>query len=442
MSERTGTGPRATLDPRDAAGPIPGHFDSPWPAEDGGPRRQLVPRARGMALAAGEQLAVTSRPVFMANMVVLRAPGEVYLQGSTPPGPDNAAFVERVDPITLDTVVRSPDLPAGGQWWPGGIVAHANGFLYVTHGRWCHKLDAELRLLASRELPRAGAYNSLLVLSDGNLVMKNIVRDGSMLSYFSVLEPERLELVGGEVEVPEPSIARIAKDVDAADDLVYVVGDHTIFRYRYAASRLTRDESWSFRYRTRPDAEQSYGWDPVIAGGDAWFMDNGEGVFTQSLRDGGVASGPLHLVRVSLADSADAELFTPFGAPRGTITNPPLYDPSRRIAVAYDSANALIGAFRYAGPGRFTKLWQHAMGASNHFILHPDTGEIVVNDFDQSAGEHVVVLDIESGRELGRVAIGSPVQSVTFQAPGFARDVYCCTFATLARVFPVPAARQ
>jgi len=424
---------------RDASGPIPGHYDSPWPAEDGGPRRQLVPRAPGLALGPGEKLAVTTRAVFMANMVVLRGPGEVYLQGSTPPGPDCTSFVERVDPLTLDTLARSPDLPAGGQWWPGGIVAHANGSLYVTHGRFCHRLDRDLSVVASRELPRACAYNSLLVLSDGNLVMKNIVRDGSMLSYFSVLEPERLELAGAEVEIPEPSIARISKDASEGGEHVYVVGDHTIFRYRYERGALARDDGWSFRYRTAPDAEQSYGWDPVLAGGHAWFLDNGEGNFTQSFRGGGVASGPLHLVRVSLADARDAELFTPFGAPHGTIANPPLYDPGRRIVVAYDSANALIGAFRFAGPGRFTPLWRHAMGAANHFLLHPDTGEIVVNDFDEASGEHVVVLDVETGRERGRVALGSPVQSVVFQAPGFARDLYSCTFTTLARVFPVAA---
>lgn len=426
---------------RDAAGPIPGHFDSPWPAEDGGPRRQLVPRGARLGLAAGERLEVTARPAFMANMVVLRAPGEVFLQGSSAPGPDNTAFVERIDPVTVEPLVRSPDLPSGGVWWPGGIVAHANGFLYVTHGRYCHKLDAELRVVASRELPRACAYNSLLVLSDGNLVMKNIVRDGAMLSFFSVLEPERLDVVGGEVEVPEPSIARIAKDLGADGELVYVVGERTIFRYRYERARLVRDDGWSFRYRTLPDGEQSYGWDPVLAGGSAWFMDNGDGVFQASLRGGGVATGPLHLVRVSLGDARDAELFTPFDLPRGTITNPPLYDPQRRIAIAYDSGNARIAGFRFDRPGRYTRLWQHDMGASNHFLLYPESGEVVVNDFDETAGEHVVVLGIEQGDVRGRVAIGSPIQSAVFQAPGFARDLYACTFATVARVFPVPASR-
>lgn len=440
MSEHDVSDATTATTASDAAGPIPGYFDSPWPGEDGGPRRQLVPRAPGLGLTAGETLGVTSRQAFMANMVVLRAPGEVYLQGCTGPGPDDTAFVERIDPVTLETLARSPALPSGGVWWPGGIAAHANGHLYVTHGRYCHKLDPELRVVAQRELPRACAYNSLLVLSDGNLVMKNIVRDGSMHSFFSVLEPERLDLVGGEVEVPEPSIARISKDVDGrGGEHVYVVGDHTAFRYRYERGVLTRDEGWSFRYRTRPDDEQSYGWDPVLAGGHAWFMDNGEGNFGLSFRNGGVASGPLHLVRVSLDDARDAELFTPFDVARGTIANPPLYDPSRRIAVAFDSANARLGAFRFDGPGRLTRLWEHPFGASNHFLLYPDTGEIVVNDFDEAAGEHVVVLDLESGAERGRVAIGSPVQSVVFQAAGFGREVYTCTFATVARVFPVAA---
>src|SRR4030095_4894303 len=98
-------------------------WDSPWPAEDGGPRRQLVPRAPGLGVRAGERLVATPRHVMFANMVVLRAAGEVYLQGSTSPAPDNAAFVERVDPATLEPIVRSSDLDPGGGWWPRRIAA-------------------------------------------------------------------------------------------------------------------------------------------------------------------------------------------------------------------------------------------------------------------------------------------------------------------------------
>jgi hypothetical protein len=405
-------------------------FDSPWPAEDGGPRRQLIPRSAGLGLRAGERLEATTRHVMFANMVVLRAPGEVFLQGSTPPGPDNAAFVERIDPATLEPIVRSPELDAGGVWWPGGIVAHANGFLYVTHGTFCHQLDRDCRVVASRRLPRATPYNSLLVLSDGRLVMKNMVMDGSARSAFVVLDPDGLEPVGPEVEIPEGSIARISADVD---DTVYVVGDHTIFRLPYEDGRLRLDD-WRVRYVTASDAEQSYGWDPVIAGGHAWFLDNGANDFSQSFRGGGRASGPIHLVRVSLDDARDWELFTPFGVPHGTVANPPAFEPSRRIAVAFDSGNARLAAFRFEGPGRFERLWEQPFGASNHFLLYPDTGEVVVNDFQEDVGEHAVLLDLETGVEKGRAAIPSPMQSVVFQAAGFGRDFYTCTFATLARV--------
>jgi hypothetical protein len=418
---------------RDADGPLPGLFDSPWPAEDGGPRRQLVPRAPGLGLRAGERLAATSRQGFMFNMVVLRAPGEVFVQGSTAPGPDSTAWVERVDPTSLAPLARSPDLP-GGPWWPGSVTAHANGSLYVVHGRWCHRLDAGCAVLAARELPRARPYNGCLVLSDGCLVTKSFVRDGSAPSALVVLEPERLTPTGPEVVLPEGAIARLSTDTGPDGELVYVVGDHTVLRYRYGAGRLERDPEWSLRYRVLPDGEQSYGWDPVIAGGDVWFMDNGENVFGTSFRGGGVARGPLHLWRVSVADPADHDMLTPFDLPHGTIVNPPLVDSDRGLVVAYDSGNGRLAAFRFDGPGRFARRWEHAFGASSHFLLYRDTGEIVVNDFRDDAGEHVVVLDVATGAERGRVATGSPVQSVVFPAPGFDRDLYACSFATLAHV--------
>jgi hypothetical protein len=417
----------------DSAGRVPGYYDSRFPGEDGGPRRQLAPRSPGLGLNAGERLNVTTRAATMPTMVVLRDPGEVFVLGHSPPSPNTTAWVERIDLVSLEMIVRSPDLP-GGPFWPGGILVHENGDLYSTYGRYCHRLNRECGVIASRELPQAQPYNSLIAMSDRALVMKNFVRDGSNQSYFSVLSPEDLSPMCPEVAVPEPSIARISRDITSDAEYVYVIGDHTAFRYRYEPGRLERDVDWEFRYSTLGNDVQSYGWDPVIAGGNAWFMDNGANDFQRTARDTGIATGPLHVVRVSLSDSRDAELFTPFDAPRGTIVNPPLFDSSRNILVAFDSGNSRIAGFRYGGPGKFERLWEHGFGASNHFLLFPDTGEIVVNDFDGTT-EHVVVLDIESGEELGRVATGGPVQSVLFQSPGWARDIYTCTFTTLSRTF-------
>jgi acetyl esterase/lipase len=111
--------------------------------------RQLVPRAPGLGLRAGERLVADDRHVMFANMVVLRAPGEVYLQGSTRPPPTTRASSSASIP-RRSSRRRSPDLDAGGVWWPGGIVAHANSFLYVTHGTFCHALDRDCRVVAKR----------------------------------------------------------------------------------------------------------------------------------------------------------------------------------------------------------------------------------------------------------------------------------------------------
>jgi len=44
------------------------------------------------------------------------------------------------------------------------------------------------------------------------------------------------------------------------------------------------------------------------------------------------------------------------------------------------------------------------------------------------------VIDIETGHELARADTGSPIQSVLFLAPGFERDLYYCSFTTVARI--------
>jgi hypothetical protein len=373
----------------------------------------------------GDRLVVTGRDAPGATMIVLRDPGEVFLAGHTF-DPDSCAWVERLDVETLAPRARSPELPAG-PWWPGGIAAHRNGSLYVTCGRWCHRLDDGCAPLAARELPRDRPYNSLLVLPDGHLVMKDIIRDGSEQSRLVVLEPERLDLAAPEVTVPEPSIARISAD----GDTVYVLGDRTAFRYRWNPARgeLTLDDAWRVPYRQLVD--QSYAWDAVVEGGNLWFMDNGDHRYAGTMRGAGVASGPVHLVRAAL-DTGAFELIPVCGAPGGAITNPPLYDPERRIAVAFDSANGVLAAFRFSG-ALLEPAWSTPLGTASHMIRYPDTGELVVNDHDDT-GDAVVVLDVESGAERARAATGSPVQSVVFPAAGFGRDFWYCSFARVAHV--------
>jgi hypothetical protein len=70
---------------------------------------------------------------------------------------------------------------------------------------------------------------------------------------------------------------------------------------------VTLDEAFAPTYRTIDG--QSYGWDPVIALGAVWFLDNGLGFerYAGTFRGRGNNRAPLHLVlsRVSHCDLRD-----------------------------------------------------------------------------------------------------------------------------------------
>ncbi|MEY2459639.1 MAG: hypothetical protein QOG30_1469 [Acidimicrobiaceae bacterium] len=402
-----------------------------WQFEDGGPRRSQVATG-GLRLEDGDVLDVTSRLAPACTMVVARAPGELFLLRHSA-GDGAFSLVERIEPCTLEPLAQSAEL-TGGPVWPGGLGAHPNGSLYVVFGNHAHRLDAELNVVATRTLPRELPYNSFVVLSDGHLVTKDFAgsRPGVPIaagdrrpSELVVLEPDGLEIVA-TLELPEPSIARLSAD---GND-IYVVGDTSLLRVTWDG-HLALDDAFTARYRTLDG--QTYGWDCVIAAGAAWFLDNGDGSedYNGTLRGHGKSTSPLHLVRVELAggEVAMAEIC---GRPGGLVANPPVVDEHRGIAVGYDSGNGVLAAF---GTDDLEVRWQRDQNHASHLVLFTETGELVTNDHDASRNaDQIVVVDIESGRELARADTGSPVQSVLFPCPGFDRDVYLCSLTTVSRV--------
>ena len=406
-----------------------GYLATPWPAEDGGPARLQVPHGGvGLGLRPGERLQATAVTRVMSTMTVLGAPREVYLlthsalRGRL--GLPTSCRVSRIDPITLAPRAQSPWLP-GGPMWPGGMAVHANGDLYVVYGRWAHRLDRNCGVKEALKLPVNLPYNSFVVLDNGLIVTKNI--SDSRNAVLSVIRPDPLGFACADIECPEPSIARLS----AVGNTIYVVGVQRIFRFDWDGQTLVHDEGWRFDYAT--GTAQTYGWDVVLGLGNAWFMDNGKHRYVRSMIGRGVSQTANRLIRVNLLDSSDVEIVEVSGIPGGTITNPPLVDESRRIVVGYDSANRVLRAWSFDGALR--PLWRrNDFGAASHMICLPDSGEIVTNDFSRG-GEHVVVLDIETGAEKGRARIGGFTQGVVFPSPGWSRDIYWSAMSRFGRVF-------
>lgn len=310
------------------------------------------------------------------------------------------------------------------------MAVHSSGDLLVVYGRYAHRLDRHCVPQAQHRLPLDQPYNSFVLLDNGLLVTKNL--SDTTPSRVSVLDPHSLQPVCADVQCPEPSVARLS----AMGNTLYVVGVKSIFRYHWRddLNALALDAQWRHDYAS--GTAQSYGWDVVLDGRDAWFMDNGKHRYGVSMIGAGVSQSANRLLRVSLQDVADHAAWEVSGQPRGSVTNPPVVDTTRNIVVAFDSANRHLRAWRISTDRQeLEPLWHKPhFGAASHMVLYPHTGELVTNDY-RRLGEEVVVLQIETGAELARVRTGGVMQGVVFPAPGWQRDVYWSSMGRLARVF-------
>ena len=410
------------------------YYPSPWPAEDAGAARLSAPQSgQGLAIQGGEKLRCMTRKIHMGTMTVLGDPGEVFLLSHSmlrsKLGLPTTSCVERVDPLSLQTIQQSPRLP-GGPAWPGGIAVHCNGDLYVVYGRYVHRLNRSCELLASFQLAINRPYNSFVLLDNGLLVTKDL--SASAHSTLSVIDCATMQAACAPIRCPEASIARLS----AVRNTVYVVGVKSVFRYHWNddLTTLEIDQSWRFDYVGT--SSQTYGWDAVIDGRHVWFMDNGKHSYMVKMIGNGVNPTPNNLIRVAMSDSSDAQIIPICGINGGSITNPPLIDLQRNIILAYDSANRVMQAWRFdPESSALNPLWQKSeFGCASHMILYPATGELVTNDYRKNA-EEVVVLNITSGSEIARTRIGGISQGVVFPSAGWGRDFYWTTFDRLARVF-------
>jgi hypothetical protein len=204
----------------------------------------------------------------------------------------------------------------------------------------------------------------------------------------------------------------------------------------------------------------------VIADEHVFWMDNGRNRVDRTMVGSGEAASPVRLWWARLDDGAAVSSVEISGLPYGTESNPPAWDPERRIVVAYDAGNAVVRAWRPEGD-ELEPLWRRdGLAHAGHLILYPDTRELVVGDWRDVAAlrgrrlrrlirgatavlgrsaaarraslatghDQLVVLDLDTGAEKARVSVPSPTQGFLFPAPGFGRDLYYQSLTTIARV--------
>ncbi|MEM7139916.1 MAG: hypothetical protein AAF548_02720 [Actinomycetota bacterium] len=428
----------------DHLGPIPGYWPSPWPVECGGPRRQKVVGLPGPDLQPGDALTSTVREIDgWPVMTILREPGEVYLlvggglagDEAPPahrPGEATRGWVERIDPVTLEPVARSADLPSGGWLWCGAIVAHENGDLYAVDGRFVHRLSPDLGTVTTVELDYDGPHNGLLVLSDGNLLTRNLGFRRTEPAHYVVLDPD-LGVVE-EFVLEERCMGRFSSDRTDEGEFVYFTTAGEVRRLRYGGGALSLDPGWVASYSV--ERGQSDGWDTTIGSGAVHLMDMGRPM--NWFRPGISAQ---RAFRFDLGRPAEATVIDAIELPMAWNPGPPLFDPTRDILVHYDSLNGWVVAHRMDGEP--VELWRREYRNFAQMIVWADTGELLVEDSGTPAlmgGEadagSVVLVDIETGEEKGRAPTGGAALGM-FAGPGFDGDAYVCSLlGSITRVAP------
>ena len=427
---------------------LPGYFDSAWPVECGGNRRQKA--AKGTLSSKNSKTEMISTVSDKWNvMVIQREKNEFFLGGTMPyfNGPKPYGWVQKINSDSLEVLNESPQLPCGDHVWCGAIAAHENGSIIKVNGSFMHVLSPECEVILEKELPINQAHNGLLILSDGTIVTKDCRLENQQNSTITRLDPNTLELLHEPFALPEGSMGRIASDLNDDGEFIYIPGIERIWRIKVLPDALELDEDWQPQYR---NAYQSQGlaWDGCISEGSLWVMDNGDIESVRSIYgvnpNGRVAEnthlswrnpapwkGRQRLIKFDLI-SGEKTSIEPFDKEGGGIIAPPVNVPEYEMCIAWDSINGGLAGISTTDR-KLAVSWQLDMRPTMQPVIFPESGELVINNFENGEDE-LIVVDIATGELLSRAKVNARLANGMFLTPGFNRDIFYCTTGTFSKV--------
>ena len=427
---------------------LPGYFDSAWPVECGGNRRQKA--ATGTLSSRNSKTEMISTVSDKWNvMVIQREKNEFFLGGTMPyfNGPKPYGWVQKINPDTLEVLNESPQLPCGDHVWCGAIAAHKNGSVIKVNGSFMHVLSPDCEVILEKELPINQAHNGLLILSDGTIVTKDCRLENQQNSTITRLDPNTLELLHEPLALPEGSMGRIASDLNDDGEFIYIPGIERIWRIKVLPDALELDEDWQPQYRNG-NQSQGLAWDGCISEDSLWVMDNGDIESVRSIYgvnpNGRVAEnthlswrspapwkGRQRLIKFDLI-SGDKIAIEPFDKEGGGIIAPPVNVPEYEMCIAWDSINGGLAGISTTDR-KLAVSWQLDMRPTMQPVVFPESGELVINNFENGEDE-LIVVDIATGELLSRAKVNARLANGMFLTPGFNRDIFYCTTGTFSKV--------
>jgi hypothetical protein len=331
-------------------------------------------------------------------------------------------YLARIDAKTMEVDV----LPLQGGTsvnYVGGVLVHANGFLYAVARSVLFKVDAaSFTIVKSTPLPLlpdskgqdndATAYNGLVATANGDLVLKGWASTGggdAAPGYLLRVEPENLQTLA-TMQTDVITSARMTIVSSEAGELIYMPGKTQSLRFRVEPNAFVLDDGFSRSYLSS-DSGATQASSDVYLGSGVVFADNTvpSASTPMQLFAQASAAGGSDLSATQAFESADASwnFFMVAG------------DPYRSgiVAVGDQVSGHVAGYVACAGGGTVQKAWENdSLQASagvaidyEHGVLYTDDRECVPRDGCRLS---LVALDLHTGQELARVGVAGTKPSI------------------------------
>jgi hypothetical protein len=339
-------------------------------------------------------------------------------------------YVARIDPGTM-TATRL-DLDRGTTVnYPGGLLVHQNGFLYaVAQGR-VFKIDPDaLTIVASAALPlvpgpdgqpnRYTAFNGMQATANGDLILKGWPTLGADSPGLLLrVSPDTLDVMA-QLQSADVAAARLTIAVTDGKEFLYHPGKTASMRFELTPTAFTLDTSWTAPYRAEGPGSSDASSD-VYLGRGVVFADNTIFTATTPMRlfAHPVVGGGLTSTQAFASDAAGWDFYMVLG------------DPFKSgVVVVEDELNGQIAAYRACGGGTAVqKMWEtNAYRVTAGAAIAWDRGHLYVDDrrctTPTDCELSLVVLDLETGRELARTRVAGTEPSIGQIFIGTQDDVY------------------
>jgi hypothetical protein len=346
-----------------------------------------------------------------SSVPLLIARSKRYAETLTP-------YVARIDARSM----RAKILPLTGGTsanYTGGLLVHANGFLYAVVRSTLYRIDpATLGVVASAPLPPAPeasgqpnqqtAYNGIQASANGDLILKGWASTGGGNLPPGILlrvDPGDLS-IKVQLVTTDVAAARMALATVNGQEELYFPDQTQSVRWLLDPAAFALDTAWSQNYLAQGSTEAS---SDVFMGNGVVFASNTNPTATtpmQVFSQGAAEGSPLRSTKAFSSNSAQWNFFMMAG------------DPYKSgIAVVNDELSGHVSGFRVCSGGQgVRKLWENsAIRTSAGMAIDYRASQLYADDrrcTRTNCRLHLDVLSLRTGRRIASVPVKGDKPSI------------------------------